>query len=91
MQVTDEVRTAVDSVIRERLGGKVQQIEIETGIGDAGEEVLFIRVIMSRNTTANDFAGRFFGLTGRVRNALGENMRGIFPVIRPVEAAEAHA
>lgn len=91
MQVTDEIRAAVDGVIRERLGGKVQQVEIEAGIGDAGDEVLYIRVFMSSDTTAHDFSGRFFGLTGRVRNALGEGMRGIFPVIRPVEAAGVNA
>lgn len=91
MQVTEEVRNAVEAVIRDRLGDKVQLVEIEVGVSDAGEDVLNILVSMSKDTTANDFAGRFFGLTGRVRTALGENMRGIFPVIRPVEFVAAHA
>ncbi|SDE63156.1 hypothetical protein SAMN05421720_10973 [Rhodospira trueperi] len=51
-----------------------------------GEEVLLIRTAMTKDTTENDFSGRFSGLTGRVRDALGEDRRGVFPVIRPIEA-----
>ena len=51
---------------------------------EQGDDVLLIRVMMSKDTTAGDFSNRFFGLTGRVRNALGDEMRGLFPVIRPV-------
>jgi hypothetical protein len=40
---------------------------------------------MSKETSASDFSGRFFGLTGRVRQVMGDNWSGIFPVIRPVE------
>lgn len=86
MELTEEVRGAVERVIRDRFAGKVENIEIEAAEGETGEDVLRIRVVISRDTTARDFAGRFFGLTGRVRSALGDDMRGVFPVIRPVEA-----
>lgn len=86
MELTEELRGAVERVIRDRFAGKVENIEIEAAEGEKGEDVLRIRVVISRNTTVRDFAGRFFGLTGRVRNALGDDMRGVFPVIRPVEA-----
>ncbi len=84
MQVTDEVRHAVEDVIRDRFGGKVESIEISVSSDEQGDDVLLIRVMMSKDTTAGDFSNRFFGLTGRVRNALGDEMRGLFPVIRPV-------
>lgn len=88
MQVDDATQRRIEGVIRDRFGGKVERIEIETSTsnGDAGEVLLVIRVIMSRETTAGDFSGRFFGLTNRVRSALGSDMNGVFPVIRPVEA-----
>ena len=84
MQVTDEVRHAVEEVIRDRFGDKVESIEISVSSGEQGDEVLLIRVLMSEDTKSSDFSNRFFGLTGRVRNALGGEMRGLFPVIRPV-------
>ncbi|KND17815.1 hypothetical protein ADZ37_17230 [Pannonibacter phragmitetus] len=86
MQLKDEVRVAVDEIIRNRFAGKVEDIKFEALEDDLGEELLLIRVMMSPDTTGKDFAGRFFGLTGLVRHALGEDMRNVFPIIRPVEA-----
>lgn len=86
MQLTDMERSAVERVIRERFGAKVRKVVIESLSETDDGLVITILVEMAQNTTADDFSGRFFGLTGRVRNALGENMRGVFPIIRPVEA-----
>lgn len=89
--VSADDRQRVEGVIRDRLGEKVINIEMETGVNEFGDEVIFIRVQMSRDTTAKDFSGRFFGLTGRVRDVMSERMQGFFPIIRPVEAVETHA
>lgn len=86
LQLTDEIWQAIDRVILERFADKVEAVEIDTVEGEVGDEVLFIRVVMSPDTTSRDFAGRFFGLTGRVRNVLGDEMRDVFPIIRPVGA-----
>lgn len=86
MKISEERRDAVERVIRDRFLGKVQRVEMETSVGESGEEVLLIRVHFGRDTTARDFSGKFFGLTGRVKTVLGEELEGVFPVIRPMEA-----
>lgn len=86
IDLSADIRLAVESVIRERLGDNVKEIEIEVTNSGPDDIVLLIRVKISSKATASDFSGRFFGLTGRVRNALGDDLRGVFPVIRPVEA-----
>lgn len=86
MKLTQDMRTNVKRVIKERFGDNVVSVELESAINDAGDELLFIRVVMSNKATKRDFSGRFFGLTGRVRDALGDENHGVFPVIRPVEA-----
>lgn len=85
MQLTDTMLHSIENVIRDRFPGKVRGVEIRPGTDEAGENVLMIKVIMARDTTAADFSGRFFGLTRLVRNAMGDDMRGVFPLIRPVE------
>lgn len=86
MRLTDKKRKTIEHVIRERFGNKVIEVVIQPAENEAGEDVLFIQVFMTKDTTAKDFSGRFFGLTGRVRDALGDDMRGVFPFIRPMEA-----
>ena len=86
MKLSEERRDAVERVIRDRFVGKVQHVEMESSVGESGEEVLLIRVHFARDTTARDFSGKFFGLTGRVKTVMGEELEGVFPVIRPMEA-----
>ncbi|WBU51968.1 hypothetical protein [Paracoccus sp. SCSIO 75233] len=86
MEVSREIADAVDRVVRERIGRKVHEVSIDAVRASDGEVTIFVTVVMEREATAADFAGKFFGLTGRVRDALGEDMRDVFPVIRPVEA-----
>ncbi len=59
---------------------------MEPSVDEYGEDILLIHVYFDRNTTVRDFSGRFFGLTGLVRNEMGEELDGVFPVIRPMEA-----
>ena len=84
-QVSDDIRAAIEKVVRERFPGKVHQLEFEPSISYDGEDVLIIRVFMDKSTTADDFKGRFIGLTGLVRSAMGDEMRHIFPMIHPTE------
>ena len=60
MKISEERRDAVERVIRDRFLGKVQRVEMETSVGESGEEVLLIRVHFGRDTTARDFSGKFF-------------------------------
>jgi hypothetical protein len=86
IKISNEVMQAVELVIRERFKDKVETVRIKPGYSDIGEVVLMIEIMMNRGVTADDFSGKFFGLTGRVRSALGDEMQDVFPVIRPVEA-----
>jgi hypothetical protein len=86
MKLLEERRHAVERVIRDRFAGKVQRVEMESSVCESGEEILLIRVHFASDTTAGDFSGKFFGLTGRVKTAMGEELEGVFPVIRPMEA-----
>ncbi len=87
MVLTDEVQKAVRQVIRERFpDGIVEDVDIETGQDDTGEDTILIRIRIAKGATPGDFSGRFFGLTGRVRSVLGDELSGVFPIIRPIEA-----
>lgn len=86
MKLSKEHLDAVERVIRDRFVDKVQHVEMESSISESGEDVLLIRVHFVRNTTARDFSGKFFGLTGRVKTVMGEELEDVFPVIRPMEA-----
>jgi len=86
MRLSEERRGAVERVIRDRFVGKVRRVEMEAAIDESGEEILLIRVYFDKDTTAHDFSGRFFGLTGHVKNVMDEELDGVFPVIRPMEA-----
>lgn len=84
--LTASVRRTIKHLIHDRFPGKVDDVEIDLSTDDSGDTIILIRIFMTSDTTDEDFAGRFFGLTGQVRSALGEDMQGVFPVIRPVEA-----
>jgi len=86
LSLSEDARQTIESVIRERFAGKVDDVEIEMATDERDDDILLIRVVMAKDVTADDFSGRFFGLTGRVRTAVGEELRDVFPVIRPVEA-----
>lgn len=91
MQLTDAAlaeatREAIKDVVRARFPGKVRDVRFRFGVDDTGDDILTIEIHMSSDTTADDFRGRFFGLTDLIRNAMGEDMRDVFPFIRPMEA-----
>lgn len=86
MQLTDATRDAIRGVVRARFPGKVEDVRIRLDVDDAGEDVLRIEIHMSPDTTAEDFRGRFLGLTDLVRKAMGDDMKDVFPFIRPMEA-----
>ena len=80
--VSEETHKAVEAVIRKGFRGKVDGIKIERDIDHDGKDCLRITVYLSKDATRDDYKG-FFGLTARVRKALGEKNNDLFPYIRP--------
>lgn len=82
VELRDPVIRGVRQVIHDCFPGRVQDISIGTGVDADDEETLQIMITIGPNPIPEDFQGRFFGLTGRIRAALGPEMAHYFPVIR---------
>ncbi|MDX8354677.1 hypothetical protein [Cognatiyoonia sp. IB215182] len=84
MKIADELLSDVEALIAEQLGDGLQaDVKIERI--DVSESQLQIHIFVSIETEAkpSEIADRYFGLTGRVRDALGDSWRDFFPVITP--------
>ncbi|MBW7920763.1 MAG: hypothetical protein H3C51_01530 [Rubellimicrobium sp.] len=91
MQLTDAAlsaatRDSISDVVRARFPGKVRDVRFRFDVDNMGDDILTIEIHMSPDTTADDFRGRFIGLTELVRKAMGDDLRDVFPFIRPMEA-----
>ena len=87
MQVNDELRAELQRLIASKLGGsEVESLSIESI--DVIENKREIRIVVKIKTKegaadAATIADRYFGLTGKVREALGESWNEFFPIITP--------
>lgn len=86
-----DVKERLLGIIERRLGDAVSHVEIESieVKDDLAEVHIVLRVEMA--STASDLAGRYFGLTDRVRHGLGDQFEDYFPVITPHIDIRQHA
>lgn len=92
MDFDKDLEGRVVDLIKEKLGRDLNaQIFIESiEVLEADSEIrIFVRI--ETDTAPEELAKRYFGLTGRVREALGERWRDYFPVITPSIGHAAHA
>lgn len=92
MRFDSDLENRIADLIREKLGQDLRaQISIESF--EVVEEDAEIRILVHIETDASpeELADRYFGLTGRVRDALGDRWRDYFPVITPSIGHAAHA
>lgn len=92
MQLSDELRKAVVKVITERIHLEdVQSVTIDSVEVDQDKEEISITLLITVTSDAKPVADNYFGLTRRVRNALGDEWQNYFPVINPKIDRKAHA
>ncbi|WP_157932960.1 hypothetical protein [Roseovarius salinarum] len=83
MQVDNDLKERVRHAIIDRFEpGVIRDVRLESIEIDEDEEE--IRLIFTIETDADPgmIGRRFFGLTDKVRKALGEDWRGYFPILQ---------
>jgi len=92
MDFDKDLEAHVIGLIKEKLGHDLNaQVVIESiEVLEAEAEIRFL-VRIETDTAPEELAKRYFGLTGRVREALGDRWRDYFPVITPSIGHSAHA
>lgn len=87
-----DLESRIVNLIKEKLGHNLNaQVIIESiEVLEADSEIR-ISVRIETDTAPEELAKRYFGLTGRVREALGDRWRDYFPVITPSIGNSAHA
>jgi len=89
--VNEEIEKAVRQAVMDRFGTEVTGVEIRERHDMEGEMQLLVEVQFSAATASKTVSSGFFGLTGLVRRAMGSELEGVFPVIRPVMQSVVHA
>lgn len=83
MEITQEDVNAVADVIQDRYPPElIQAVEMEKTYDSTGEECLYIYVYMDKRTKPDDIKGGLFGLPKLLRNALRDELKGLFPHVR---------
>ena len=84
MSFDEDLKSRINSIIAQRLGKNLDaQITVESIEVVESESVINIVVRIETAEPPKELAKRYFGLTGRVRDELGEDWRNYFPVILP--------
>ena len=84
MDIDKELRERLQALIVGRLGDNLSaDITIESiSVSDAAKEIHIVVRIMTE-AQPEEIADRYFGLTGKVRETLGEKWNRFFPIITP--------
>jgi len=92
MKLDDVLKNTVTAVIRDNFAeGEVVDVEFESiELAEDGATIT-IKVVFTVDSKPDDVAEHYFGLTGKVRSALGEAWQEYFPVISPSFGREEHA
>lgn len=92
MVLETDLEERIKDLIAKRLGENLDaQISVKSiEVSDAESEIRIV-VEISTAESPDIIAQRYFGLTGKVRDALGEKWRSYFPVITPNIGSEVHA
>lgn len=91
MDFDEHALADLQKIIARQLGQAVTNVEVISA--DVDEEHREIRLVVAIETEARaeDLADGYFGLTGVVREALGDKWRGFFPIITPQFGMGKHA
>ena len=86
VDVPRDVRKAINGVLRDRLGDVLINVEFQKiEVDDSGFTVVIeLRLKKDPAPHGGESTVSLFGLTSKVRNAMGSFGREVFPVLRPV-------
>lgn len=86
--VADEIIEVIRSKFDLDAASKIEVTSIEV---DQDEHKIRIEVLITTSERPEELAKSYFGLTGKVREALGSDWSGFFPVITPQINSGLHA
>ena len=86
--VTNEILKAIRSKFDLDAASKIEVKSIEI---DQDERKIWIELLITTTESPEVLAKSYFGLTGKVREALGSDWSGFFPVITPQFNTGLHA
>lgn len=86
--MTDEITNAIKT--RFNLDG-LTGIEVKSIEVDLAEQKIMIELVITTTEQPEALAKSYFGVTRKVREALGKDWAGFFPVITPQFSAGIHA
>lgn len=87
-------KVVMDSVLKAvamRFDLELDDVEVTSIEVDREELKILIQLSIRTNEKPDVVAQSYFGLTGKVREALGTNWSGFFPVITPNFSSGIHA
>ena len=92
MRIDREFEIAIENAIRERFSEGIDAtISIEKiSVCETTSEIT-IQVKIETSAQPKDIAERYFGLTRKVREVLGEGWQDFFPIITPNIEKRVHA
>lgn len=86
--VTNEIAAVIRSKFDLDAASKIEVTSIEV---DQDEHKIRIEILITTTERPEALAKSYFGLTGKVREALGSDWSGFFPVITPQINSGLHA
>ena len=86
--MTDEVLNVIRNRLNLDQASDISLVSIEV---DADAHKIVFELVINTSERPEVLAKRYFGLTGKVREALGSDWHGFFPVITPQINSAAHA
>lgn len=88
---TELNKTIADVIIKRLKDGLDADVTVKSIVVSENTLEITIEVEIQTAAKPEDVASRYFGLTGRVRDALGERWRDFYPVITPTFTEGTHA
>lgn len=80
----EAIKPIIEDALRERFGARFKSVKLT----DVQDDEDCIRLIFDVTLDLDiDASRKFFGLTGALRRAMGDERTRMFPVIRPIAAA----